>query len=116
MTKSETDKKYVDRFIQSMENDYEKWTMTVYSGMDGSWHEYRSPDYTNANGRICFGFGLCNSGAWIDGMFRWSLPFGALFNPFSKTSWRFRAAERKMKRYLKSKAHQQYLEELNQSI
>ncbi len=116
MTQKEMDNLYVERFIHSMENNYKDWTMTICSGMDGSWNEYRSPEYTNENGRISFGMGMCNTGAWIDGLFRWGLPFSVLTNPFDKRFWRYKKAERKMKRWLKAEQKRKYLEELERHI
>jgi len=99
-----------------MENNYKDWTMTVCSGMDGSFYEYRSPDYENENGKICYGIGTCSTGAWINGMFRWSLPGSVLLNPFNRDFWRFRIAARKMKSYLIQQSNDKYVEELNRVI
>lgn len=38
---------YVSRMIDSLEQDYKNWKCITFCGMDGSWYEYRSPDYTN---------------------------------------------------------------------
>lgn len=116
MTLKEANKLYVRKFIHSMENHYKDWTMTVYSGMEGSWDEYRSPDYPTTDGKISFGIGACNTGAWIDGNLRWTLPTSVLLNMFSSDFWKFRRAARKMKSYLKQKAKEKYVEELNRAI
>jgi len=114
MTKKEINKQYIERFIDSMENDFEQWKMNVYSGMEGNFYEYRSPDYHNEAGtRISFGFGTSASGAWIDGHLSWRLP---LLSPFTKNYWRFKRAERKVKSFLINKDHQEYLTKLKQSI
>ncbi len=113
MKKKETDKLYLDKFIQSMENDYEKWKMNHCGGAGWSWTEYHSPNYENENGRVSFGFSLNHTGAWIDGFFNWSKP---LLNPFSKTFWRFLSAKHKMKSHLKNKEKQEYLQKLNNII
>ena len=105
---------YIEKFIDSMENDFEKWQMNIYSGMDGSFFEYHSPDYHNEAGtRLSFGFGSCSTGAWIDGNLSWRLPF---MNPFTKRYWRFKRAERKVKSFLINKHHLEHLTKLKQSI
>ena len=115
MTTKQTNELYVQRFIHSLENDYQNWKMKHCAGPGLAWTEFHSPDYTNDNGRISFGFSLCNNGAWIDGYFRWSLPLSTT-NPFTKTFWRFRKATRQMKRYLRNIEHQEYLAKLNSVI
>jgi hypothetical protein len=113
MKKEEIDKLYINKFIQSMENDYERWKMNHCVGVDWAWTEYHSPNYENEEGRVSFGFSLNHDGAWINGHFQWSK---TLLNPFSKTFWRFLSAKRKMKSYLKSKEKQEYLQKLNSII
>lgn len=114
MTEKEINDMYIEKFIDSMENDFEKWQMRIYSGMDGSFYEYHSPDYNNAAGtRISFGFGSCATGAWIDGHLSWRIPF---LNPFKKRCWRFKRAEQKVKSFLINKDRQEYLIKLKQSI
>ena len=114
MTENEINNAYINRFIESMEKDFEKWTMRIYSGMDGSFHEYHSPDYTNEVGtRISFGFGSCTDGAWINGHLSWRLP---LMNLFSKRFWRFKRSERKVKSFLINKERREYLTKLKESI
>jgi hypothetical protein len=115
MTEKELNQIYLDRFINSMENDYEAWTMKHCAGPGMAWTEYHSPDYRNVIGRLSFGFSLCNSGAWVDGYFRWSLPV-SVSNPFTKVFWRFRSAQRTMKSYLKDKEKREHLEKLNSVI
>ena len=113
MKKKETDRLYLDKFIQSMENDYEKWKAVRHNSLSGSWIEYHSPDYENENGRVSFGFCLTATGAWVDGFFQWRLPW---LNPFSKSFWRFRRAKQKIKSYLQHKEQQAYLQKLNSVI
>ncbi len=124
MTKKETDKMYIDLFIQSMENDFEQWKMTSYAGLEGLWVEYRSPHYETGafsqrfgtpqveNSRFSFGFSS-SVGAWINGHFAWRKPF---LIPLSKTHLRFVKAERKMKRYLQEQEKLKHLEKLNRAI
>jgi hypothetical protein len=109
MEKKQVDKLYINKFIQSMENDYERWEMNHCAAVDWSWTEYHSPNYENEEGRVSFGFSLNHIGAWIDGYFQWSKP---ILNPFSKTFWRFRKAVRKMKAHLRAKEKQEYLQKL----
>jgi hypothetical protein len=104
---------YFDKFLHSMKNDYMDWNMTHCAGADWSWTEYRSPNYTNENGNLSFGFALCNNGAWVNGMFKWKLP---LLNIFSKSFWKFRKAKLKMIKHLKNKEKTAYLKELNSVI
>lgn len=113
MTEKEINKMYIDRFIDSMETDYQNWKITHCAGAGWSWTEYYSPDYKNENGRVSFGFSLNYNGAWVDGHFNWRKPF---LNPFSKTFWRFRNAKRKMIEYLQNKEEQEYLQKLNDII
>lgn len=112
MTDKEVNEKYILKFIESLEKDYPNWKMTVMSGMDGTISEYRSPDYANDGNTISFGAGSCNTGAWINGRYRWTLPGSVLFNPFNKHFWRYGKAFHNMKTYHKRKAHEEYLEEL----
>jgi hypothetical protein len=109
MKKKEVDKLYIDKFIQSMENDFERWKMNHCGAADGDWTEYHSPAYENEEGRVSFGFSLNHTGAWIDGYFQWSKP---LLNPLDKTFWRFRKAARKMKAHLRNKEKQEHLQKL----
>ena len=114
MNEKKINRMLVDRFICSMENDYQNWRMTHCGGGPGwYWTEYHSPEYENENGRISFGFSLNHTGAWIDGHFNWSTPFQ---NPFGKKFWRFRRAKLKMVEYLQNKEEQEYLQKLNSVI
>lgn len=110
MTEKELNVAYLEKFINSMETDYKNWKINHCAGPGMAWTEYHSPDYAKESGRISFGFSLCNDGAWVDGHFRWRLP---IINPFTKMYWRFRRAERKMKKYLRDEEKRQYLEKLN---
>lgn len=109
-------KTYVNRFIESMENDYKEWKMSHYEGPGVSWTEYHSPDYENENGRVSFGFSFNDTGAWINGHFSWSLPLYVAFNPFSKVFWRFRKAKSDLKLYLQSKELEEYMKILNSVV
>lgn len=112
--KQRIDSIYIDRFIHSLENDWPNWTVSISSGMDGSFYDYRSPDYTNEAGKkTTFGFGTFNEGVWIDGYFSWSMPF---LNPFTKRFWRLRSAKKMVRRYLESELQKKYLETLNKAL
>ena len=113
MTDKQTNDKYIEKFIESMENDFKSWKMNHCAGPGMSWTEYHSPEYSSENGRVSFGFSLTNHGAWVNGYFRWNLP---MMNPFSKRSRRFRKAKRNMEKYLNSEEHRQYLNDLNAVI
>jgi hypothetical protein len=115
MTRKEINQMYMQRFIASLENDFQNWEM-MHCGGGGPgyyWTEYHSPSYENENGRVSFGFSLSHEGAWVDGTFNWSVPF---LNPFSKTFWRYRKATSEMKKWLQDKEEQEYLQKLNKII
>jgi hypothetical protein len=115
MTRKEINQMYMQRFIASLENDFQNWKMTHCGGGGPGyyWTEYHSPSYENENGRVSFGFSLNHEGAWVDGTFNWSVPF---LNPFSKTFWRYRKATGEMKKWLQDKEEQEYLQKLNKII
>lgn len=117
MNKKTIDKIYLQRFMESMENDYEKWTITHCAGAGLSWTEYSSPDYhspdteNGGSNRISFGFSLNHTGAAINGIWSWEIPFSVI-NPFTKTFWSFRKARIKMQRFLREKEKNEYLNNL----
>jgi hypothetical protein len=110
MNKKQINELYIQRFIHSMEEDYQNWKMSHCAGPGWAWTEFHSPDYTNDTGRISFGFSLNHVGAWIDGYFQWSLP---VRNPFTKTFWRFRRAKNQMKNHLREAEEREYINRLN---
>lgn len=105
MTNNEINQMYIERFIDSMQNDFDQWKVNHLAGPGMAWTEYHSPDYENENGRVCFGFSLNSTGAWIDGFFRWSVPF---MNPLGINYRRFRKAKRKMIKHIKTKEKNAY--------
>lgn len=112
MNNKQIDKIYLDRFIHSMENDYQNWTIQHCSAMGSSWTEFYSPTYENANGgRLSFGFCLNHTGVWVNGHFSWKIPF-AVLNPFNPIFWKFRRSKKGMKKYLESKEKELYLHNL----
>ena len=112
MKEKQIDKLYIDRFIDSMENDYENWKMNHYAGPGMSWAEFHSPTYEKENGgRLSFGWSSNHIGAWVNGYFSWKIPF-AVLNPFNPIFWKFRRAEKRMKNYLRSKEKELYLDNL----
>ena len=121
MNKKAIDKIYLQRFLESMENDYEKWTMTHCAGADWSWTEYYSPDYHSpdaekgGSNRVRFGFSLNHVGAALNGVWNWEIPFSVL-NPFTRTFWRFRKAQNKMRSFLKNKEKLEHLEKLEKAL
>lgn len=121
MNKKAIDKIYLQRFIESMENDYQKWTMTHCSGADWSWTEYHSPDYHSpdkekgGSNRISFGFSLNHAGAASNGVWNWEVPFSVI-NPFTHTFWRFRKAQNKMRSFLKNKEKLEHLQKLEKAL
>lgn len=93
---NQTNKKYLEKFISSMKTDYKKWTINVSCGINGCFYEYYSPTYKN----IKFGFGSVHEGAWINGQFKWEVPYNVLLNPFNKYFWSYRKAKKTIKQYL----------------
>jgi hypothetical protein len=121
MNKKEIDKIYLQRFMESMENDYEKWTMTHCAGADWSWTEYHSADYHSpdtekgGNNRVRFGFSLNHVGAALNGVWNWEIPFSVL-NPFSRNFWRFRKARNKMTSFLENREKLEHLQKLEKAL
>lgn len=109
LDKKKINEKYVIDFIESMEFDYDKWKLDVHSSLDGPMREYRSPKY----GDVVFGFGYSFCGAWINGYFKWSVPYSIYYNPFNHLFWGFHRAKSKVKKHLNFKLQQEYLNELN---
>ena len=114
MTKKEINDHYIDKFIHSLENDMSSWKLSISSGMDGSFYEYRSPDYVNEAGtKTTFGFGTFSTGAWIDGLLSWREPF---MNPFSKKYRRLKKAKAAVRLYLETKLEMEYNEILESAL
>ena len=116
LTMREINEKYVNRIIESLENDKELWEREVMCGMGGCFVDYYSPKYpTKDGGTLSFSDKEYVS-AHIDGRMAWSIPFWMYHNPFSNQSRRLRRAMDVMKVYLAEKDVQEHLEKLNKSI
>ncbi len=90
---------YFSRFIDSLENDTEKWEANHHGTYSGTWIEYIGPEYTNQEGeRIRFAETLNYLGAYVNGRILWVVPFWTRFNIFSYQTRRFWSAFRKMKK------------------
>ena len=116
LTMNEINEKYVNRIIESLENDKELWTREVMCGMGGCFIDYYSPKYpTTDGGTLSFSDKECVS-AHIDGRMAWCIPFWMYHNPFSNQSRRLRRAMDVMRVYLIEKDVQERLEKLNKSV
>ena len=112
----EINEKYVNRIIESLENDKELWEREVMCGMDGCFVDYYSPKYPTTNeGTLSFSDRNYVS-AYIDGRMTWSIPFWVYHNPFSERSRRLRRAMDAMKVYHIEKDAQKHIDKLTNSI
>ena len=116
LTIKEINEKYVNRIIESLENDKELWTREVMCGMGGCFVDYYSPKYPTKNGGTLSFSDKEYVSAHIDGWIAWSVPFWMYHNPFSDKSRRLRRALDTMKTYLIEKDVQERLEKLNKSV
>ena len=116
LTMKEINEKYVNRIIESLENDKELWEREVMCGMGGCFVDYYSPKYpTKDGGTLSFSDKEYVS-AHIDGKMVWSIPFWMYHNPFSDKSRRLRRALDTMRVYLIDKDNQKYRDKLLKSI
>jgi hypothetical protein len=113
---NEVNRMYIDRIIQSLTEDKEKWTREVMCGMDGCFEDYYSPKYKNTNGNMVSFSDKGLAGAHIDGMLVWTVGFWAYYNPFSNRSLKLREAMFEMKQYLNNKAEEERLSKLKKII
>lgn len=116
LTMKEINEKYVNRIIESLENDKELWEREVMCGMDGCFVDYYSPKYSTKDGGTLQFSDKNLAKAHIDGKPAWSVPFWMYNNPFSKKSLRLRKAMDGMRLFLIEKDVQERLEKLNKSI
>ena len=116
LTMKEINEKYVNRIIESLENDKELWTREVMCGMGGCFVDYYSPKYPTKNGGTLSFSDKEYVSAHIDGRIAWSVPFWVYHNPFSDKSRRLRRALDTMRVYLIEKDVQEHLEKLNKSV
>ena len=112
----EINEKYVNRIIESLENDKELWEREVMCGMGGCFVDYYSPKYPTKDGGTLQFSDKEYAKAHIDGKPAWSIPFWMYHNPFSKKSLRLRKAMDTMRVFLIEKDVQEHLEKLNKSI
>jgi hypothetical protein len=116
LTMKEINEKYVNRIIESLENDKELWTREVMCGMGGCFVDYYSPKYATTNeGTLQFSDKEFVS-AHIDGKPAWEIPFWMYHNPFSKKSLRLRKAMQEMVKYLINKDNEKHRNKLTDSI
>ena len=116
LTMKEINEKYVNRIIESLENDKELWTREVMCGMGGCFVDYYSPKYSTKDGGTLSFSDKEYVSAHIDGRLAWSVPFWMYHNPFSDKSRRLRRALDTMRVYLIDKDVQKRLEKLNKSV
>lgn len=95
---------YFSRFIDSLENDLEKWESRHCGSYGGTWTEYHGPQYQNKEGKsLMFAETMNYLGAYVNGKILWVVPFWMRFNIFSYQTRRFWSAFRKMKRSCRQK-------------
>jgi hypothetical protein len=116
LTMKEINEKYVNRIIESLENDKELWTREVMCGMGGCFVDYYSPKYPTTDGGTLSFSDKEYVSAHIDGKMAWSIPFWMYHNPFSNQSRRLRRAMDVMRVYLIEKDAQKYRDKLTDSI
>jgi hypothetical protein len=116
LTMKEINEKYVNRIIESLENDKELWTREVMCGMGGCFVDYYSPKYPTKNGGTLQFSDKYTLSAHIDGNIAWSVPFWLYLNPFSDRSRRLRRAMSTMVVYLIEKKDKEYKDKLTNSI
>jgi hypothetical protein len=112
----EVNRMYIDRIIQSLTEDKEKWTREVMCGMDGCFVDYYSPKYKNKNGDDIMFSDKGLAGAHIDGMLSWEISIWDYYNPFSERSAKLRKVMNKMRQYLIIKDEEERLSKLKKSI
>ena len=111
MDKKAIDNFYFSRFIDSLEQDYEKWSKDF---------NYNSPSYLNENGKtIRFWIGGYSDTAHCSiqfGKINWKVPFKYRYNIFSHRTRRFNNAVKIMKKYIKEENDKRYLNNLMESL
>ena len=112
----EVNRMYIDRIIQSLTEDKEKWTREVMCGMGGCIVDYYSPKYKNTSGDMISFSDKGLAGAHINGMLVWNVGFWDYYNPFSDRSTKLRKAMNEMQQYLFIKDEEKRLSKLKKSI
>jgi hypothetical protein len=116
LTMKEINEKYVNRIIESLENDKELWEREVMCGMGGCFVDYYSPKYSTKDGRTLSFSDKNFVSAHIDGRIAWSIGFWDYNNPFSKRASRLRKAMQGMVKYHIEKSNNEYQKKLKKSI
>jgi RimJ/RimL family protein N-acetyltransferase len=116
LTMKEINERYVNRIIESLENDKELWEREVMCGMDGCFTEYYSPKYPTKDGGTLSFSDRNYVSAYIDGKFVWEIGFWDYNNPFSKRASKLRKAIQEMVEYHIEKSNKEYKEKLTKSI
>jgi hypothetical protein len=116
LTMKEINDKFVNRIIESLENDKELWTREVMCGMGGCFVDYYSPKYTTKNGGTLQFSDKEYAKAHIDGKPAWEIPFWMYHNPFNSKSKRLRKVMNGMRVYLNEKDAQKHRDKLTKSI
>jgi hypothetical protein len=116
LTMKEINRMYIDRIIQSLTEDKEKWIREVMCGMDRCFEDYYSPKYKDTNGNMISFSNKGLAGAHIDGMLVWTVGFWVYYNPFSNRSLKLREAMLEMKQYLINKDEEERLSKLKKII
>lgn len=116
LTIKEVNRMYIDRIIQSLTEDKEKWTREVMCGMDGCFVDYYSPEYINNSGEKITFSDKELAGAHINSIFAWSISFWDYYNPFSDRASKLRKAMSEMRLYLIEKETQKRLKSLKKTI
>jgi hypothetical protein len=112
----EINERYVNRIIESLENDKELWEREVMCGIEGCFVDYYSPKYPIKNGGTLSFSDKHFVSAHIDGGIAWSVSFWMYNNPFSNQSRRLRRAMDSMRVFLIEKDVQEYRDKLLKSI
>lgn len=116
LTMKEINDRYVNRIIESLENDKELWEREVMCGMGGCFVDYYSPKYSTKDGGTLQFSDREYAKAHIDGKPAWEIPFWMYHNPFSSKSKRLRKAMNDMRVYLNEKDVQKHKDKLTNSI
>lgn len=116
LTMKEINERYVNRIIESLENDKELWTREIMCGMGGCFVDFYSPKYLTKNGGTLSFSDKEILSAHIDSNIAWSVPFWLYHNPFSDKSRRLRRAMGTMRIYLIDKDAQKHKDKLTDSI
>ena len=108
---------YFSRFIDSLEQDTEKWRISHHGGYSNHWTEYHGPEYKNKEGeRISFAQTMNYLGCYVNGRILWHMPFWYQANIFSHQTRRFWKARRKMKRLCHLKETRELNDQLMKSL